>query len=386
MMEISLRIIKRGSPTYSEYVGLSNSGYYLPSKENTFKLIPNYKGSEKNQDWNLAGEPKSVKVSTDNRGFRSTIEMNEECKLNSFKTFLFLGDSYTFGVYLRDKDTYPSKFQYQSNNENKCFKVINAGYTNGHETDQIYSWLTQNIKEIKPDYIIYNVFAGNDILSINPKFWTKKNNKGLPINWQNNNIKVQRGFLRNKNSKPPLKFYYIPILRESKLLVNLENQFNILFTRLVRKKESGFNSAGFAHLYGIRNLTNINEKEEIFFKLIKGMDQLSQENKSKFFTVYMPANFEVYPQLFKKVAPTSTHIKDSMLPTNYGNYLCNIIQNDMNINCLNITNEMINSKGIKSQTLNKNFLYPSHGEIHMSKSGADFTARSVYNWLIKNTD
>ena len=115
MMEISLRSIKRGSPTYSEYVGLSNSGYYLPSKENTFKLIPNYKGSKKNQDWNLPGEPKSVEVSTDNRGFRSTIEMNEECKLNSFKTFLFLGDSYTFGVYLRDKDTYPSKFQYQSN-------------------------------------------------------------------------------------------------------------------------------------------------------------------------------------------------------------------------------------------------------------------------------
>jgi len=50
MMEISLRMIKMGSPTYSEYVGLSSSGYYQPSKENTFKLIPNYKGTEKNQE------------------------------------------------------------------------------------------------------------------------------------------------------------------------------------------------------------------------------------------------------------------------------------------------------------------------------------------------
>ena len=82
-------------------------------------------------------------------------------------------------------------------------------------------------------------------MDIQPKFWTKKNKEGLPINWQNSNIKVQRGFLRDKNFKPPLRIYFIPVLRESKFLVNLENQFNILSTRLVSKKETGFNSAKF---------------------------------------------------------------------------------------------------------------------------------------------
>ena len=58
----------------------------------------------------------------------------------------------------------------------------------------------------------------------------------------------------------------------------------------------------------------------------------------------------------------------------------------MDIKCLNLTNKMINSKEIMNKNLSKNFLYPSHGEIHMSKSGADFIAINVFNWLKQIND
>ena len=84
------------------------------------------------------------------------------------------------------------------------------------------------------------------------------------------------------------------------------------------------------------------------------MDELSKANKSKFLTVYMPANFEVYPQLLKKVLPVSLHIKYSKMPVNYGKYICNNIQNNMNINCLNLIDEMINSKKFRPNLYCKN--------------------------------
>ena len=382
-MEASLRIIKRGSPTYSEYIGLSNSGYYAPSKQNTFTLADNYSGFQKNQDRNLKGEPKLIKLSTNKNGFRTSIDLDKKCKLKSQKTILFLGDSYTFGVYLRDKDTYPSKFQYLSNKNKNCFKVINAGYANGHETDQIYSWLVQNIKKIKPDYIIYNIFGGNDILGINSNFWIKQNEQGLPTKWINKDIVVKNGFLRNKKSRPPLNLYYFPILRESKLLATLENKAKIIFTK-ANKKEYGFKSANFAHLYGIRDLTDIEAKEDIFFKLIKGMNDLSKKYESKLFTVYLPANFEVYPELLDKVIPARVNIDKSALPINYGSYLCESIKNKLNLNCLDITIAMKNFKDGYENSLDKNLLYPSHGEIHMSKSGADFTSQKVFEWFREN--
>ena len=40
-------------------------------------------------------------------------------------------------------------------------------------------------------------------------------------------------------------------------------------------------------------------------------------------------------------------------------------------------------KSLFKKTLEKNLFYPPH-EIHMSKSGTEFTAKKVFNWIVFN--
>ena len=51
---------------------------------------------------------------------------------------------------------------------------------------------------------------------------------------------------------------------------------------------------------------------------------------------------------------------------------------------------MINSNNVSGLTnkklLKKNTFFPNHGEIHMSKSGANFAAENVFKWIKKDLD
>ena len=111
---------------------------------------------------------------------------------------MILGDSYTFGVYIADENTYSSQL---SNLINKKYnyEVINAGYASGHNTDQQYSWFSNFIKKNGcPEIVILGFFLWNDF-AINKKSWKEKDNEGLPIKFIDESIYVDtKNFLRSK--------------------------------------------------------------------------------------------------------------------------------------------------------------------------------------------
>ena len=273
-----------------------------------------------------------------------------------------------------------------ANKSQRCISVINAGYANGHEADQIHSWLYQNIAKIKPDYIIYNVFAGNDILGIDRTAWKDLTANGLPRQWIKSGVYVENGNIKSIKQKPPLYIYYIPVLRESKLLSTLEYKMRILIAVLGLKDFRGYKEENFAHIYGSYS-KDFSSKEVLFSKLLESMSELADANNAKFKISYMPANFEVYPELVEKILPGSLVFNKKSIPTNYGARICKIASG-INIQCLNLTDSMlsnISSKGMPhSRLLRNNYFYPEHGEIHMSRSGAKFSGEKIYSKLIKD--
>lgn len=384
LTEATVRLMHRGSPSYSEYTGQAGDGYYASSKTNTFTLKKSFSGWHQNQDRYLDNEPFRVPVNTDAQGFRLTIKPNKQC--SNHKKLLILGDSYTFGYSLRDEDTVASAIQKLANTSNKCIVVINAGYADGYETDQIHSWLYQNIARIKPDYVLYNVFSGNDIHGIDQTAWKDLTSNGLPRQWISPSIYVENGFIKETHGTPPLYLYYVPLVRESKTLATVESMLRILVRKFGIDLRAGFQEDLLGHMYGDYSDKFIS-KERIFLKLIESMNNLAIANNAKFYISYMPANFEVYPELVEKILPGSRRYNRNATPTNYGSRLCDLVS-AIGIQCLNLTTSMqkdIANKNIKhAQLLKENYFYPVHGEIHMSKSGASFSGEQIYNRFFNN--
>jgi hypothetical protein len=113
------------------------------------------------------------------------------------------------------------------------------------------------------------------------------------------------------------------------------------------------------------------------------MDSLATKNGAKLHVAYIPANFEVYPELAAKAFPLGTYIP-SVLPGGFGGYICNKIERQSRVACLDLTKKMSfaikNSTTSRDMLLSKNFLYPAHGEIHLSKSGSKFSADMIYRF------
>ena len=83
--------------TYSKLLNRVGN-YYRASTENTFGLQPNFRGSEPS----MAFPGRQVKVSINAAGLRGR-ELDP-----SANKIIAIGDSYTFGVYVGDDETYPA--------------------------------------------------------------------------------------------------------------------------------------------------------------------------------------------------------------------------------------------------------------------------------------
>lgn len=380
LAEFVCRALQKGT-SYSDYTSQAATGYYEYDQYNSFKLQKSYSGSQVNQDRNLKGEPQRIDLSTNSSGFRTTINYKpSHCRHT--KKVLFLGDSYTFGTYLRDRHTIPSQFAKIAYNKSECLSIVNAGYANGHESDQIHAWLYQNIEKIKPDYVIYNIFAGNDIWWINKASWQSLNNDGLPTKWINKDLMVLNGRIKDQTDRPPLYLYYIPILRELKSLAFIEQRLKpyLAMTKL-HMFQTGYLPQAFAHLSGNYSGYFL-DQESTFYDLTLSMNRLSEKNQAKFLAVYIPTNFEVYPSLKNYILPSSRDALDlDNVKYNYGERLCNNVRAH-SISCLNLAKHMSNavaqSEEEIKQLLSNNYLFPAHGEIHFSKTGAEFAAAEIF--------
>ena len=345
-------------PTYSRLLSQLGS-YYAPSDYNTFTLKKNYAGTEPSME-----SSEQVRVTTNSLGLRGP-ELNESPKI------LMLGDSYTFGVYVGNDETFPAQLEHRLQSNGYKYQVVNAGYADGFETDQQFVWLRRNIDNIKPDLVVLDVFLGNDIYFINPDAWVDLDAEGLPRKWLDHNLSVEpKRNLRNKvvgaNTVGVETVYRVPVLRDSHLFVMTGRAVDFVRSRLLGI--SGYNQEALQHIFGVYD-DRFLEREKRFLKLVAAMDRLVRDKGGKFMLILLPMNFMIEREKMHFVLPNS---KFQHADSVYYGRLAGLLKEN-GIAFLNIEDAMRNSSGGP--------FFPANGEVHFSRNGHIFTADRLYDFL-----
>jgi len=364
--EVIIRLLK---PQYT-FRGLKDivGRYYAPSEFNSFTLQTNYRGTEPSQEY----PDQRVEVTTNSLGLRGKEFLPAE--LSDSTRILVLGDSYTFGVYVNDNETFCSILEQHLRKEDKRAVVLNAGYASGFETDEQYCWLVNRGIQFQPDIIILAAFHGNDIVGIAPQYWLQVDGQGLPTKIRDPDLFVQDGFLRtltlDQKAAGGEFVYRLPILRQSHLCIAI----NRLVNRLVMPPDLYGKTATnrtYRHIFG-EDSAEFFEKERIFLKLIQGMKHISEANNAKFLVLMIPFNFEVNPPRFQKAMQ---RYGVSSVKKDYYSEL-ELILKGMNIPFINLLNEM--------RSIPQKGFYPRNGEVHLNAAGHRFVAAKLKEFLLNH--
>ena len=355
--EVGLRMFLP-QPTYSRLLSQLGS-YYAPSDYNTFTLQKNYVGTQPSMEGS-----EQVRTTTNSLGLRGA-ELTKDPRI------LMLGDSFTFGAYVGDDENFPTLLEQRLRKNNYNYQVVNAGYTDGFETDQQYVWLKRNIDLIHPKLVVLDVFLGNDIYYINPEAWADLDGDGLPSKWLDHNLSVQaNGILRNKqvgaNTVGVESIYRVPILRNSHLCIMAGRAIDFIRSRLFGYR--GFEEDALQHIFGIYTDTFL-DHEQLFLKLASAMDRLARDRGAKFAVTLLPMNFMIERE---KMDITLPYSKFRNAPSVYYARLSELLKNN-GIASLNIEDAMKNS--------HDGPFFPANGEIHFDRKGHILTADRLYDFL-----
>lgn len=364
--ELAFRLLKP-QPTYSALIELAGT-YYAPSDYNTFQLKSDYRGSEPSMEF----PGLSVAITTNPDRFRGAALDSNKDKI------LILGDSYTFGVYVNDSETYPAILDSLISKVSDHFQVINAGYTDGWETDQQYVWLKRNIGILHPRLVMLSVFLGNDITGIDTEAWADIDPNGLPGKWLSKNLTVTgAGYIKNKNTGNSTvgieAIYRFPALRESHLAIAIGKLWDKL-TDVEATNASQEIGESFDHIFG-RYSTDFLQKEAIFLRLVKAIGSLCQEEGSLFVVALLPMNVMVERE---KSDLTATYGR-SVLAKEFENaesvYYARLskLLEEMSIPTIDIERAM--------KASNAGPFFPANGEVHFNPRGHQFTAERIFDFL-----
>ena len=363
VLEAAIRLVKP-QLTYSRLLAMTGD-QYAPGKCIPFTLRPGYTARQPSQEY----PGKWAKVTINKRGFRGK-EFSLEKKLGAVR-ILVLGDSYTFGVYVNDDETYPAVLESALNRRGINAEVINAGYADGWSPDEHYAWLVNEGLRYKPDVIIYGFFIGNDITDLAPKHWASLNAQGLPERIENPDIYIDSlGRIRSKVPDAKTvgvnRVYRIPFLRESHLLVFLALRFDDIIWR-ISKREDFWGNDPFPFILKKKNDSVNDQQQELFLRLVKGMKIVAEHQQAQFLMMEIPINFQLDPTLMRKLMgrqmPIARDYFAEIAPT----------LDDMGIRYLNLLEKMKENPGI---------YYPRNGEVHFNPSGNRFAGEQLAQYLL----
>jgi lysophospholipase L1-like esterase len=362
ILEAAIRLVKP-QPTYSRLLAMTGD-QYAPGKFIPFTLRPGYTARQPSQEY----PGKWVKVTINKRGFRGK-EFSLEKKSGVIR-ILVLGDSYTFGVYVQDDETYPAVLESALNRRGINAEVINAGYADGWSPDEHYAWLVNEGLRYKPDVIIYGFFIGNDITDLAPKHWASLNAQGLPERIENPDIYIDSlGRIRSKVPDAKTvginRAYRIPFLRESHLFVFLALRFDDVVRRISKRKDFWGNDP-FPFILKKKNDSVNDQQQELFLRLVKGMKSVAEREKAQFLMMEIPINFQLDLALMKKFMG-----KEIPIARDYFTEIAPVLDG-MGIRYLNLLEKMKENPG--------NY-YPRNGEVHFNPSGNRFAGEQLAQYL-----
>jgi len=275
-----------------------------------------------------------------------------------------LGDSYTFGVYCGDEDTYPAVLERLYSGRGQRVEVLNAGYADGWSPDEHYAWLTRKGLSFDPDVVVYGFFVGNDIEDINPEGWTALDEAALPTRISDPNIWVDE-YGRARSRTDDWKtvghewMFGVPVLRESHLLI-------LLNRALLRLADTSFRNNGwgdepFAMILNAHTPPRLHARERQFFRLIEGMKRQAELRGARFLLLMIPVNFQVEPHFLPQVVGSDAF-------TVQRNYFEDIKPGlrQAGIDFVDVLAPMKAQAGLH--------FFPRNGEVHMNARGNAFTA------------
>ena len=361
LVEIFLRIFSP-QPTYSTLARVAGS-IYTNSEFIPFTLRESYTDAAPSQEY--PGE--KVAYNINSLGLRGE-EVSLE-KPAGTQRILVLGDSYTFGVFVEDQETYSAILQQFYQEEGREIEVLNAGYASGWEPDEQYAWLVNRGLQFEPDLIIYGFYIGNDISGLFDKYWVERDDRGLPIKIKDNRYYVDEwGRIISLESNPySLGFdqvYRLPILRESHAVVFLANSLESAMKKLRPRQFGDYGHFPFILLPESDAL--MQHQEDLFLSLVEGMAAVAEENDADFMVAMLPTNFQVEPDFLPLVYGARHRVER--------NYYAEIgpVFDALGINYIDILDLMTAIPG--------NY-FPANAEVHFNPEGHRFTAEQIKSYL-----
>ena len=103
-----------------------------------------------------------TEVRTNEQGLRHNVSIGSRSERYRI---LLIGDSYTFGYGVSQKDTFGSVLERLLNegeSEGRGVEVINAGVS-AYGTAQEWLWLRELLPQLRPDLVVLSIFVGNDV-------------------------------------------------------------------------------------------------------------------------------------------------------------------------------------------------------------------------------
>lgn len=244
-----------------------------------------------------AGAFAPVDVVTNSLGLRSP-EVIVPKPANTIR-ILIIGDSFTFGWGVLEKESYPSLIEkiIQQRYPNKKIEVINAGLP-ASGPSYYYLFLKNIGIRLEPDIIVVGFHTFTDLVFDLPtSIWNQTDPEGLPLVIKKENAIIDtEGFIRADHL--PFKLT-IPILKHSHLFA--------FFLDFIDPHSNNLNSEQFLTDYGLYFKQTAHELDEPKRKaklLFEAMQKLASQEHSRFIVMTIPAEFKIYPERLLKYSIT----------------------------------------------------------------------------------
>jgi hypothetical protein len=356
LAEIVVRAF-RPQHTYSDWLELTDR-FYVSSDYLPFTLKSNYRGSSRAMD----SAHTKVVITTNELGLRGVLPVIDSAR----KRILIIGDSYTFGVYVSDNQTYSAKLQNLLTQRGCAVDVINAGYAGGWGPDTQYAWLSRHLAQLKPDLVVYGFFVGNDLDDINQKAWTALDQSGLPLRISDVNTYVDRqgrvrSRIRDYKTVASEWVYRVPVLRESHLAV-LANRVALRVLGFERVN-AGWGENAFRWILRPKSDSSMLAAERRFRDLIIGMDALAAAYHSEYLVLMIPMNIQVDQRFLPRVMGSGSF----SIKRDYYRELQPWLDS-VGIPYINVLGAMQAAPG---------HYFPENGEVHLNVEGHEFVARQM---------
>jgi len=137
---------------------ISPGGFYTADPPGRYRLSPGYRG----RIYNRAEYDNEIRINA--AGLRGG-EIGE--KTASLKRLLSIGDSFVFGVGVKDSETFTAAIPDRLGDLGVPAEGLNAGIPAFGVPDAV-SWLSRHGLDLQPDVVILAVFQGNDLVDASP--------------------------------------------------------------------------------------------------------------------------------------------------------------------------------------------------------------------------